>query len=167
MIIDATSHRSTTKMTEPDLVIRGGTVATDTDQFEADVAVSGERIAAVGPSLGRGRREIDARGKLVLPGGVDSHCHIEQLSSMGVMCADDFYTATVSAAFGGTTTVMSFCAQHRGDSIPAVLADYHERARTKAVIDYAFHLIVANPDDATLARDLPEAIGQGIRSFKI
>jgi hypothetical protein len=121
-----------------DLVIRGGTVATSTEVREADVAILGERVAAVGPSLGRGQREIDARGKLVLlPGGVDSHCHIEQLSSFGVMCADDFHTATVSAAFGGTTTVMPFCAQHRGDSIPAVLADYHERARTKAIIDYA------------------------------
>lgn len=154
-------------MPDFDLIIRGGTVATDTDVFAADVGVRGERIAAVGASLPAGRREIDARGKLVLPGGVDSHCHIEQLSSMGVMCADDFYTATVSAAFGGTTTVMSFCAQHRGDAIPTVLANYHERARTKAVIDYAFHLIVANPDHATLVNDLPHAISQGVRSFKI
>jgi dihydropyrimidinase len=154
-------------MNDFDLVIRGGTVATASDVFQADVAVRGERIVALGASIGSGRREIDARGKLVLPGGVDSHCHIEQLSSMGVMCADDFYTATVSAAFGGTTTVMPFCAQHRGDSIPNVLADYHERARTKAVIDYAFHLIIANPDEATLTRDLPQAIEQGIRSFKI
>src|ERR1700687_4347858 len=110
-------------MTDLDLVIRGGTVATDTEVFQADVGISGERVVALAPSLSRGRREIDARGKLVLPGGVDSHCHIEQLSSMGVMCADDFYTATVSASFGGTTTVMSFCAQHRDDAIPSVLAD--------------------------------------------
>ena len=154
-------------MTALDLVIRGGTVATASDVFQADVGVTGEEIVALGAGLGPGRREIDARGKLVLPGGVDSHCHIEQLSSMGIMCADDFYSATVSAAFGGTTTVMSFCAQHRGDAIPAVLADYAARARAKAVIDYAFHLIVANPDQATLARDLPQAIEQGIRSFKI
>ena len=154
-------------MSNFDLVVRGGTVATASEVFQADVGVSGERIAALGPSLGPGRREIDARGKLVLPGGVDSHCHIEQLSSMGIMCADDFYTATVSAAFGGTTTVMPFCAQHRGDAVPAVLADYAARARAKAVIDYAFHLIVANPDQATLERDLPAAIAAGIRSFKI
>ncbi len=154
-------------MSNFDLVVRGGTVATASEVFQADVGVSGERIAALGPSLGPGRREIDARGRLVLPGGVDSHCHIEQLSSMGIMCADDFYTATVSAAFGGTTTVMPFCAQHRGDAVPAVLADYAARARAKAVIDYAFHLIVANPDQATLERDLPAAIAQGIRSFKI
>lgn len=154
-------------MTDFDVVIRSGTVATDQDVFEADVAIRGERIAAVGRSLGRGRYDIDARGKLVLPGGVDSHTHIEQVSSFGIMTADDFYTATVSAAFGGTTTVISFCAQHRTDRIPAVLKDYAERARAKAVIDYAFHLIVANPDEETLERDLPDAIAQGIRSFKI
>ena len=79
-----------------DLVIRGGTVANAADVFSADVGVTGERIVAIGDALPAGRREIDARGKLVLPGGVDSHCHIEQLSSMGVMCADDFYSATVS-----------------------------------------------------------------------
>ena len=154
-------------MTGFDVVIRGGTVATDREVFEADVAVSGGRIAAVGPSLARGRREIDARGKLVLPGGVDSHTHIEQVSSAGIMTADDFYSATRSAAFGGTTTVICFCAQHRTDSIPVVLADYAARARAKAVIDYGFHLIIANPDEATLKRDLPDAIAQGIRSFKI
>jgi dihydropyrimidinase len=154
-------------MAELDLVIHHGTVATSTDVFNADVGIRGEKIVAVGASLPTAKREISAQGRLVLPGGVDSHCHIEQLSSMGVMCADDFYTATVSAAFGGTTTVMSFCAQHRGDAIPAVLADYAERARTKAVIDYAFHLIIANPDQATLSRDLPQTIAQGVRSFKI
>jgi dihydropyrimidinase len=150
-----------------DLVIRGGAVATDREVFAADVAIRDERIAAVGPALGAGRREIDARGKFVLPGGVDSHTHIEQVSSFGVMTADDFYTATVSAAFGGTTTVISFCAQHRADRIPVVLADYAGRARAKAVIDYAFHLIIANPDRDTLERDLPDAIARGIRSFKI
>jgi len=100
-------------MDDFDLVIRGGTVATAADVFAADVGVNGDRIVALGAALPSGRREIDARGKLVLPGGVDSHCHIEQLSSMGIMCADDFHTATVSAAFGGTTTVMSFCSETR------------------------------------------------------
>src|SRR5688572_28822774 len=154
-------------MTDFDVVIRSGTVATDQEVFEADVAIRGGRIAVVGPSLGRGRHDIDARGKLVLPGGVDSHTHIEQVSSFGIMTADDFYTATVSAAFGGTTTVICFCAQHRTDSIPIVLKDYVERARSKAVIDYGFHLIIANPDEATLRHDLPDAIAQGVRSFKI
>src|SRR5919106_3293261 len=149
-----------------DLVIRGGTVATAEKTFRADVGIEGEKIAQIGSNLS-GKKIVDASGKLVLPGGVDSHCHIEQLSGMGVMAADDFYSATVSAAHGGTTTVIPFCAQHRGDDLKKVLADYHERARAKAVIDYGFHLIIANPDEQTLARDLPDAIGSGIRSFKI
>src|SRR5205814_2083849 len=86
---------------------------------------------------------------------------------MGVKTADDFYSATVSAAHGGTTTVIPFCAQHRGDVLAEVLADYHERAKAKAVIDYGFHLIIANPDEKTLGEDLPMAIGSGVRSFKI
>ncbi|MBI3376264.1 MAG: dihydropyrimidinase [Betaproteobacteria bacterium] len=154
-------------MPEFDLVIRGGDVATETATFPSDVGVRDGRIAALAPGLTKGEREVDARGKLVLPGGVDSHCHIEQLSSMGVMCADDFHSATVSAAFGGTTTVIPFCAQHRGDSLVEVLKDYSSRAAAKAVIDYGFHLIIANPDEQTLATDLPAAIASGIRSFKI
>ena len=82
--------------------------------FEADVAISGETIAAIGRGLPDGAAEIDARGKLVLPGGVDSHAHIEQISSAGLLNADTFESATVSAAFGGTTTVISFAAQHVG-----------------------------------------------------
>lgn len=150
-----------------DLVIRGGTVITADRTQLADVGVLGERVTAVAPGLSAGRREIDARGKLVMPGGVDSHCHVEQVSSFGIMCADDFYSASVSAAYGGTTTIVPFCAQHRGDQIPLVLADYHQRAAQKSVIDYGFHLIVANPDEQTLATDLPAAIETGIRSFKI
>ena len=150
-----------------DCVIRGGTVVNADGVVQADVGIAGEKIAAVGLGLAPGRREIDARDRLVMPGGVDSHCHIEQVSSFGIMCADDFHSATVSAAFGGTTTVIPFCAQHRGDRIPEVLADYHRRAAEKAVIDYGFHLIVANPDADTLANDLPAAIETGVRSFKI
>lgn len=86
---------------------------------------------------------------------------------MGMMGADDFYSATVSAAFGGTTTIIPFAAQHRGMSVPEVVHDYAERARSKAVIDYGFHLILANPDGPTLTRDLPEAIRGGISSLKV
>jgi dihydropyrimidinase len=154
-------------MSDFDLVIRGGTVATDRETVQSDVGVKDGRIAALGANLGRGAREIDALGKLVLPGGIDSHCHIEQRSSFGVMCADDFYSGTVSAAFGGTTTIIPFCAQHRSDSLAEVLADYSARAKEKSVVDYALHLIISNPDEKTLNVDLPAAIEQGIRSFKV
>src|SRR6202046_2060140 len=110
------SHVSENSRADPayDLVIRGGRVATTSDVFEADVGITGEAIAAVGRNLPAGKREIDASGKLVLPGGVDSHAHIEQLSAAGIMNADTFESATTSAAFGGTTSVISFAAQHIG-----------------------------------------------------
>jgi dihydropyrimidinase len=150
-----------------DMIIRGGRVATATDVFEADVAISGETISAIGRGLGPAKREIDAKGKLVLPGGVDSHCHIEQLSAAGIMNADTFQSATTSAAFGGTTTVISFAAQHVGMQLREVLEDYHALARKGAVIDYAFHMIIADPTKETLERDLPALIKQGHGSIKI
>jgi dihydropyrimidinase len=156
-------------MTEPvyDIVIREGRVATASDVFDADVAITGERIAAIGRGLASGKREIDARGKLVLPGGVDSHAHIEQLSAAGIMNADTFESATASAAFGGTTTVISFAAQHVGMKLPQVLADYHALARRGAVIDYAFHVIIADPTPETLANDIPALVKDGHASIKI
>ena len=92
-------------MSDYDLVIRGGTVATAADTIACDVGIKDGVVATLGKNLAAGEREIDASGKLVLPGGIDSHCHIEQRSSAGVVCADDFYSATVSAAFGGTVAL--------------------------------------------------------------
>ncbi|MGY4296938.1 dihydropyrimidinase [Bradyrhizobium sp. i1.4.4] len=156
-------------MTEPtyDLIIRGGRVATTTDVFEADVAISGEAIAAIGRGLPAAKREIDARGKLVLPGGVDSHAHIEQLSAAGIMNADTFESATVSAAFGGTTTVIPFAAQHVGMKLPQVVEDYHALAKKGAVIDYAFHMIIADATKETVEEHIPALVKQGHGSIKI
>lgn len=150
-----------------DLTIRNATVATASDTFRADIGVRGETIVAIGQVLERGVRDIDATGRIVTPGGVDSHCHVEQLSSTGKMCADDFYTATVAAAFGGTTTIIPFAAQHRGNSIVAVVDDYSQRAAGKAVIDYGFHLIVADPNRKALDEELPQMIRRGITSLKV
>lgn len=152
---------------EFDLTVRNGRISTASDTFHADIGVRGGVIAAIAQNLPPGREDIDARGRWVLPGGIDSHCHVEQLSGMGVMCADDFYSATVSAAFGGTTTIIPFAAQHRGNQLPDVVADYHRRAAEKAVIDYGFHLILSDPTEHALTHDLPELIRQGITSFKV
>src|SRR5262245_56343569 len=130
-----------------ELTIRNGTLGTASEPRRDDVAISGGKVAAIAEKLPAGARDIDAAGKYVLPGGIDSHCHIEQLSGMGIMSADDFYSGTVSAAFGGTTTIIPFAAQHRGTSVTTTVADYHERARTKAVIDYGFHLIIGDPTE--------------------
>jgi dihydropyrimidinase len=155
-------------MSDYDLIVRNACIVTEDSQTEGDIAVKNGCITAIEPELkGTGAREIDARRKFVLPGGVDSHVHVEQKSGMGVMCADDFYTGTVSAAFGGTTTIIPFAAQHRGMSLRKVVQDYHEVATPKAVIDYAFHLIVSDPTPQALGQELPALIKDGYTSFKI
>jgi dihydropyrimidinase len=152
---------------EFDTVIRGGHVVTAEQSFVGDVGIKGGIVTALDGQLGPASREIDARGKLVLPGGVDSHCHVEQLSGMGLMCADDFYSATVSAAFGGTTTIIPFAAQHRGQSLREVVKAYHGCAEPKAVVDYAFHLIISDPTDQVMGQELPALIQDGYTSFKV
>jgi dihydropyrimidinase len=153
-------------MAEFDMVIRGGLVATATDVTLADVGIVGEVVTAVGKNLGPGKQEIDAQGKYVVPGGVDSHCHIEQPSSIsGKMNADTFLTGTRSAACGGTTTVICFSPQRQGWSLVDSTADYHERAK-KAAIDYTFHLIVNDPNEDVMT-SLPGLIAEGHRSIKI
>src|SRR5437588_6985144 len=154
-------------MSEYDLVIRGGTIATAADTTLCDVGIKDGVVATLGKDLAGGTREIDAAGRLVLPGAIDSHCHIEQRSSAGVMCADDFYSATVSAAFGGTTTVIPFAAQHRGQSLRRVVEEYHEAAGPKSVIDYAFHLIISDPSEQVMGQELPALIRDGYTSFKV
>lgn len=153
--------------TSYDLVIRGGTVCTAVDMFEADVAVLDGRVVALGRDLVSGREEIDARGKLVLPGGIDSHVHIEQVSANGLLGADDWESGTTAAAFGGTTSVIAFAAQHKGMDLAQVVEDYAALARRGAVIDYAFHLIIADPTTKALEQDLPRLLSGGHRSIKL
>ena len=149
-----------------DLVIRGGTVATAEKVFRADLGIKDGKVFEIGSSL-KGKTEIDASGRLITPGGIDSHCHVEQLSSTGKMCADDFYSASVAAAFGGTTTIVPFAAQHKGNSIVAVVDDYAKRAAEKSVVDYGFHLIIADPSEKALKEELPLMVKRGITSFKV
>jgi dihydropyrimidinase len=150
-----------------DIVIRDGRVVTPDGVVEADLGIVGERIAAIGRRLPAGRRDLDAAGCFVMPGGVDPHAHIEQMSGMGVMNADTFETATASAAMGGTTSVISFAAQARGEALSATVADYAARAARGAMIDHAFHITVTDPDVPGFDSDLVALIGQGHRSIKV
>ncbi len=151
-----------------DTIIRGGTAVTAQGTGTKDIGITNGRIAAIGNNLsGTSRNEIDAKGLLVLPGGVDTHCHIEQVSGAGLMNADTFETATRSAAMGGTTTVVSFAAQHPGHKMRDVVADYAVLADKGAMIDYAFHMIVADTGNGNLTQDIPDLIAQGHRSIKI
>lgn len=154
-------------MTDLDLIIEGGTVATASDTYPADVGIKDGRIVVLGTGLGGADRIIDAKGMLVLPGGVDAHCHIEQMSSFKLMTADDFYSGSVSAAFGGTTTFVPFAAQHKGQSLRDVVREAHDRAGPKSVIDYAFHLIVSDPSEQVMGQELPALIMDGYMSFKV
>ena len=122
---------------------------------------------ALAQSLAQGQSEIDAAGKWVTPGGVDAHCHLDQPMPAPMKMADDFVSGTVAAACGGTTTVIPFAAQVKGGSLRAAVEDYHRRADGKALIDYAFHLIVTDPTETVLREELPALIREGYTSFKV
>lgn len=159
-------------MAEFDLIVRGGTVATASDTFRSDVGIIDGKIVALGSALGSAKQTIDATDKLVLPGGIDAHCHLDQpraqgLASGGAIMADDFESGSLSAVFGGTTTIIPFAVQHRGQSVRAAVLDYHRRAAGKAYIDYGFHLIVSDPRPEVLNDELPELIAQGHASVKV
>jgi len=149
------------------MVIRGGTAALPDGIVRADIGIQGETIVAIGDRLGPAATEIDASDRFVLPGGIDPHAHIEQVSGNGLLNADTFDSATTSAAFGGTTTVIPFAAQHVGLQLDRVVADYHQLADRGAVIDYAFHMILADPSQATLETHLPKLVEEGHASIKI
>ena len=150
-----------------DTIIHGGTVATGSDVMDCDVGIRGGRIAALGHDLGPSVRRIDATGKLVLPGGIDSHVHIAQPSGPDVVQADDFESGTRSAVFGGNTTVIPFCLQERGQGLRASIKDYHAKADGQCYADYGFHLIISDPTPTVLGQELPAAIGDGYSSFKV
>jgi dihydropyrimidinase len=152
-------------MAEYELVVAGGTVVTGADMFRADVAVLNGRIAAVAADL-RGATTIDAGGLLVMPGGVDSHCHIEQLQEGGRADEESFVTGSTSAIAGGTTTVIPFSVQFKGQGLAATLAEYRRRA-SAAMVDYAFHQIITDATEDVIVREVPEVVASGIRSLKV
>ncbi len=147
-------------------VIRGGTLITAAETFAADILVEGERIAAIGPHLavGEGVEVIDAAGKLVLPGGVDVHTHLE-LPMFGTVSSDDHYTGHKAAAFGGTTTAIDFISQDY-PSLQANVDAWHAKAGSKAAVDYSFHMNITHFDDE-VARQIPGLLAEGITSLKV
>ena len=156
-------------MTSPelDLVVRNARVATASDTFDSDIGIRDGRVVQMGLGLAAGRREIDAAGRVVTPGGVDAHCHLDQPMEAPARMADDFSSGTRSAACGGTTTVIPFAAQAKGQSLRDAVRDYHRRAEGRAHVDYAFHLIVSDPTPQVLENELPALIQEGYTSFKI
>ena len=157
--------RGLSAVERPDLVVRNARLVTESGERRCDIGVADGRVLALGEGLPKGEREIDAGGRLVLPGGVDAHCHLAQPMPAPMRMADDFASGTRSAACGGTTTVIPFAAQAKGQSLAAAVADYHRRAEGKACIDYAFHLA---PMDSRHIAEIPLLIEQfGVTSFKV
>ena len=152
---------------EPDLVIRDGRIVTPRGVVTGDLAVADGRIVSVGGEVRRARREVSARDRLVMPGGVDVHAHIEQMSGMGQWNADTFETATRSAAMGGTTSVISFAAQAAGERLTDTVAQYAARAARGAMIDHAFHITLTDTQVDGFDADLAHLIAQGHRSLKV
>ena len=146
-------------------MVRNGRVVEGDRVLEADVGVSGGVIAALEPGLGPGDAEVDAAGRYVMPGGVDSHVHLGQVSSQGDLTADDFWTGSRSAAHGGTTTIVPFAAQHRGMSVSDVLGDALVRAQQQATIDYGFHVIVTDWEIAE--SEMRQAAEAGVVGVKV
>ncbi|MBS2020769.1 MAG: dihydropyrimidinase [Deltaproteobacteria bacterium] len=157
-------------------LIEHGTVVTPSDTFAADVLIEGETIAAVGKNLaalfhGNIDRRIDATGKLVIPGGIDVHTHLD-MPFGGTFSVDDFESGTISAACGGTTTLVDFAIQPQSGpgqfgSLKEGLGIWHEKAAGKAVVDYGFHMIVRNVDKTSLA-DMDHLVKhEGVTSFKL
>jgi dihydropyrimidinase len=150
-----------------DTIIRGGTIATEADTFACDIGIRGEKIAALGDDLGEAGEIVDATGRLVLPGGIDSHVHVAQPSAPGIVMADDFESGTRAAAFGGNTMILPFAMQQRGESLRQVVKDYHAKADGRCYVDVSFHLIIADASEAVLGQELPALVHDGYTSFKV
>jgi dihydropyrimidinase len=150
-----------------DTVIRNGTVVTATDTYTSDIGIASGRITAIAQSLpveGAGR-SIDAAGMLVMPGGVDVHTHLD-MPFGGTTSADDFQSGTLAAAYGGTTTLIDFAIQQKGQSLRQAFETWMKKAEGKAAIDYAFHCIITDLGDAQL-EEMGALVGEGVSSFKL
>src|SRR5205807_1614345 len=128
-------------------IIKSGRVVTAVDDYTADIFIDGETVTTIGKTLDmEADVVIDASGKLVIPGGIDPHTHME-LPFGGTSSSDDFFTGTRAAAFGGTTTIIDFAVQTKGESMTAGVDAWHKKAEGKTCIDYGFHLITTEFED--------------------
>jgi dihydropyrimidinase len=150
-----------------DTLISNGTIVTATDTYVADVAVSGGSIVAVGKNLPREntRQIMDASGKYVMPGGIDVHTHLD-MPFGGTTSSDDFETGTKAAAFGGTTTLIDFAIQYKGQALRQAFDTWMKKAEGKAACDYAFHCIITDLPDSRLP-EIKSLVGEGVTSFKL
>jgi dihydropyrimidinase len=147
-------------------LIRNGQIITAVDNYVADVLVEDEKISTIGRKLDiEVDRTIDASNKLVVPGGIDPHTHME-LPFGGTFASDDFRSGTVAAAHGGTTTIIDFAVQYHGESLIQAVDNWHNKAEGKTAIDYGFHLITTDLPDERVP-EMRQLINEGVMSFKL
>jgi dihydropyrimidinase len=147
-------------------LIKNGRIVTAVDDYHADILIEDGTVSLIGKTLDiEADKVIDASGKLVIPGGIDPHTHMD-LPFGGTSSSDDFFTGTRAAAFGGTTTIIDFAVQNKGESMLRGVDTWHEKAQGKAVIDYGFHLITTDFEDSHKP-EMFKLIDEGITSFKL
>src|SRR6202795_4152202 len=150
-----------------DTIITNGSVVTATDTYLADVAIANGKVAVIGKDLPRqnATKIIDASAKYVFPGGIDVHTHLD-MPFGGTTSADDFETGTRAAAFGGTTTLIDFAIQYKGQTLRTAFDAWMQKASGKALCDYAFHCIITDLADAQLD-EMNALTREGVTSFKL
>src|SRR4026207_2359937 len=146
------------------ILIKGGTIVTANDQYVGDVFIDGEKITTIGSALSMpADKVIDAKGKYVLPGGIDVHTHMD-MPFGGTTSADDFESGTVAAACGGSAASVGCGVQCRGQALHHAMETWAQKADGKAVIDYGFHMIITELTDQ-VEGEMDALVRQGITSF--
>ncbi|MBI1872532.1 MAG: dihydropyrimidinase [Acidobacteria bacterium] len=147
-------------------LVKNGTVVTATDRYRGDVLIDGERIALIGTSLDMAAdKTIDATGRYVFPGGIDVHTHLD-MPFGGTTSSDDFETGTIAAAYGGTTSIVDFAIQYKGQALQQAWANWMKKADGKAAIDYGFHMIITELGPQVEA-EMDTLVREGVTSFKL
>lgn len=147
-------------------LIKNGRIVTAVDDYTADIFIENGTVAVIGRTLDmEADTVIDATGKIVIPGGIDPHTHME-LPFGGTQSSDDFFTGTRAAAFGGTTTIIDFAVQNKGESLIQGVDNWHKKAEGKCAIDYGFHLITTEFEDKH-TEEMYTVMDEGITSFKL
>jgi dihydropyrimidinase len=148
------------------LLIKHGTIVTASDLYQADVYIEKETVSAIGINLAvKADREIDAADRYVIPGGIDCHTHLD-MPFGGTTSADDFESGTIAAAFGGTTAIVDFAIQYRGQTLHHAWETWMKKADGKAAIDYGFHMIMTEVNDQ-IEGEMDALVKQGVTSFKL
>src|SRR5689334_9018517 len=146
--------------------VKDETILTATEHYAGDVFIENDKITTIGTSLNLPADTIiDAKGNYVLPGGIDVHTHMD-MPFGGTTSADDFESGTIAAAFGGTTTIVDFAIQYKGQTLHHAWETWMKKAEGKAAIDYGFHMIITELTDQ-VEIEMDAMVDGGVTSFKL